>query len=124
VGLPTDAATRKGVVLGYRLIGAVRILPAAAKYALTASTVKAAKGTAVIPVKNSGNTLDPVTGSVKVKGAAGTKNITVAPVKILPGKSVNLPAGTKLAKGSYTATVALVQHGKKALAVTKKFRVK
>ena len=37
---------------------------------------------------------------------------------------MNLPAGTKLAKGSYTATVALKQHGKKALSVTKKFKVK
>jgi hypothetical protein len=124
VGVPTDAKTRKGVVLGYRLIGAVRILPAAAKYGITASNVKASKGTAVVPVKNTGNTLDAISGSVKVKGAAGTKNITIAAVKILPGKSVNLPAGTKLAKGSYTATVALSQHGKKALAVTKKFKVK
>ena len=39
-------------------------------------------------------------------------------MKILPGKTVNLPAGTKLAKGSYTATVALNQRGKKALSVT------
>ena len=45
-------------------------------------------------------------------------------MKILPGKTVNLPAGTKLAKGSYTATVSLTQHGKKALSVTKKFKVK
>ena len=80
--------------------------------------------TAVIPIKNTGNTLDPVAGSVKVKGASGTKNLTVASVKILPGKTVNLPAGTKLAKGSYTATVSLTQHGKKALSVTKKFKVK
>jgi len=124
IGLPTDAATRKGVVLGYRLVGSLRVLPAAAKYSITAGTVKASGATAVIPVKNAGNTVDPVTGSVKVKGSAGTKNITVAAVKILPGKTVNLPAGTKLAKGSYTATVALKQHGKKALSLTKKFKVK
>lgn len=124
VGLPTDAATRKGVVLGYRLIGSVRINPAAKKYSITAGNAKASGSTAVIPVKNAGNTLDAVSGSVKVKGAAGTKNITVAAVKILPGKTVNLPAGTKLAQGSYTATVSLTQAGKKALSVTKKFKVK
>jgi hypothetical protein len=45
-------------------------------------------------------------------------------VKILPGKTVNLPAGTKLAKGSYTATVTLSQHGKRALSTTKKFKVR
>jgi len=124
IGLPTDAATRKGVVLGYRLVGSLRVLPAAKKYSVTAGNVKASGGTAVIPVKNAGNTVDPVSGSVKVKGAQGTKNLTVAAVKILPGKTVNLPAGTKLAKGSYTATVALKQHGKKALSLTKKFKVK
>ena len=124
VGVPTDAATRRGVVLGYRLVGALRVLPAARKLQLTAAKAKTSGSTAVIPVKNSGNTLDPVTGSVKVKGARGTKQLTVAAVKILPGKTVNLPAGTKLAEGSYTATVTLNQRGKKALAVTKKFRVK
>jgi hypothetical protein len=124
VGVPTDAAKRKGIVLGYRLVGAIRINPAAPKYSITAGKVKASKGTAVIPIKNAGNTIDGVTGTVRVKGAAGTKNFEVSNVKILPGKTVNLPAGTKLSKGSYTATVSLNQKGKKALAVTKKFKVK
>ena len=124
VGVPTDAAQRKGVVLGYRLVGAIRINPAAPKYSITAGNVKASGSTAVIPVKNAGNTVDAVSGSVKVKGATQTKNLTIAAVKILPGKTVNLPAGTKLAKGSYTATVTLNQRGKKALSVSKKFKVK
>jgi len=124
VGVPTDVAQRKGVVLGYRLVGSIRINPATPKYSITAGNVKASGSTAVIPVKNAGNTIDAVSGSVKVKGAQGTKNLTVAAVKILPGKTVNLPAGTKLAKGSYTATVTLNQRGKKALAVSKKFKVK
>jgi hypothetical protein len=124
VGVPTDAAKRKGVVLGYRLVGSLRVLPASAKYSITAGKVKASGSTAVIPVKNAGNTIEPVSGSVKVKGASGTKNLTISAVKILPGKTVNLPAGTKLAKGSYTATVALTQKGKKALSVKKKFKVK
>jgi hypothetical protein len=124
VGVPADAAKRKGVVLGYRLVGSIRINPAAPKYSITAGKVKASGSTAVIPVKNAGNTIDPVSGSVKVKGAQGTKNLTVAAVKVLPGKTVNLPAGTKLAKGAYTATVTLNQRGKKALSVSKKFKVK
>jgi hypothetical protein len=124
VGVPTDASTRKGVVLGYRLVGALRVLPAMRKYSLTAGKAKSSGSTAVIPVKNAGNTVDAVSGSVKVKGASGTKNLTVAAVKMLPGKTVNLPAGTKLAKGSYTATVTLTQRGKRALSVSKKFRVK
>jgi hypothetical protein len=124
VGVPTDAAKRKGIVLGYRLVGAIRINPATPKYAITGSKVKVSKGTAVIPVKNGGNTVDGVTGTVRVKGAAGTKNFEISNVKILPGKTVNLPAGTKLGKGSYTATVSLTQNRKKALSLTKKFTVK
>ena len=124
VGIPTDASKRKGVVLGYRLVGALRITPAAAKTGLTAGKPKAVQGTAVLPVKSSGNTLDPVSGSIRVKSARGTKNSALAAVKILPGKSINVPLGTKLAKGSYTATVKLKQRGKTALSVTKKFTVR
>jgi len=39
IGLPTDAATRKGVVLGYRLVGAIRINPAAPKYSIDEAVV-------------------------------------------------------------------------------------
>jgi hypothetical protein len=124
VGVPTDAAKRKGVVLGYRLVGALRIRPTAAKYGLSASNAKAVKGTAVIPVKNTGNTLDPVSGTVSVKGARGTKNLAIAAVRVLPGKTINVPAGSKLAKGSYRAKVTLNQRGKRVLGVTKKFSVK
>ena len=42
----------------------------------------------------------------------------------MPGATVNLPAGTKLAKGSYTAKVVLTQRGKTVLSATKKFKVK
>ena len=115
VGLPTDVATRKGVVLGYRVVGAIRLLPAPPKAAITAAPIKPSKGTAVLPVKNAGNTVDAVTGRSRSRTARGTKNLTVAAVKILPGKTVNIPLGTKLVKGSATAKVTLNQRGKKAL---------
>jgi hypothetical protein len=124
VGVPTDLSKRKGVVLGYRLVGALRILPAAPKTGLTAGTAKAVKGTAVVAVKNTGNTLDPVSGTVRVKSSRGTKRISLAATRILPGKSINVPLGSKLAKGSYTATLSLKQSGKTALTATKKFKVK
>ena len=124
VGVPTDAATRTGVVLGYRLVGSLRILPSAPKAALSPGNPKVAKGTAVIPVKNTGNTIDPVSGSVDVKSATGTDGFDIASLRILPGSKVNLPAGTKLSKGSYTAKVTLTQRGKKVLTATKRFKVK
>ena len=45
-------------------------------------------------------------------------------MRILPGKTINVPAGTKLAKGSYTAKVTLSQRGKKAIAVDQEVQVK
>jgi hypothetical protein len=124
VGLPTDAATRKGVVLGYRVLGTVRILPLSPKSSITAGKPKASKGTAVLPIKNTGNTIDPVTGNLSVKDARGTRNVTVQAVKILPGNTVNLPLGSKLTKGTVTAKITLKQAGKTAISMTKKFRVK
>jgi hypothetical protein len=124
IGLPTNAATRKGVVLGYRLLGTVRIVPAQPKYALTASAPKASQGTAVLPVRNTGNTIEPVTGTIRVKGASGTRNDNLDDVRILPGKQIYVPLGTRLAKGSYSMTVTLNQHGRKVLTLKKKFRVK
>ena len=37
-------------------------------------------------IKNAGNTLDPVSGTVSVKGARGTKNLSIAAVRILRGR--------------------------------------
>jgi hypothetical protein len=124
IGLPADAASKKGVVLGYRLVGSLRILPAAPKTGLTAGKVKAVKGTAVVSVKNTGNTIDAISGTVRVKGSRGTKNLSLAATKVLPGKSINVPLGSKLSKGSYTATLTLKQRGKTALKATKKFSVR
>ena len=73
VGLPTDVAKRKGLVLGYRVVGAIRLLPAAPKASITAGTIKASKGTAVLPVKNTGNTVNIPLGTKLIKGAATAK---------------------------------------------------
>lgn len=124
VGLPTDAATRKGLVLGYRVVSAFRLAPATRKTGVSAGKIKPGKGTALLPVKSTGNTLDPVSGTVSVKDSRGTRNLTISPVKILPGKTVNIPLGTKLQKGTATAKVTLKQRGKTALTLTKKFTVK
>lgn len=124
VGLPVDVAKRKGLVLGYRVVGAIRLTPAAPKPGISAGTIKPAKGTAVLPVKNIGNTVDAVTGNVSVKDARGTRNLTVQAVKILPGKTINISLGTKLTKGSATAKITLNQKGKRAVQLTKKFKVK
>ena len=123
VGLPKDVATRKGVVTGYRLVGALRYHPSAKTHKLTAGTPKISKGQLVLPIRSQGNTNDLVSGTVKVKGALGTKNGSVKATRILPGKQVSLAVAKNLKAGSYTATISLKQ-GNLKTTVTKKLRVK
>lgn len=125
VGLPRTAATRKGVVAGYRLIGALRYNPATPTYALTSAAAKVSKGTIVLPVRSTGNTAEPVTGTVRVRGPLGTRQGSIKETRILPGKRVSLPlASTKgLTAGSYTATVSLRQ-GSKRFNVSKRITVR
>lgn len=122
VGLPADVATRKGLVLGYRVVSSIRMLPATPKAGVSVGTIKAAKGTATLPIKNTGNTLDAVSARVDVKTARGTQRVS-STVKILPGKSINLSLG-KLSKGSASAKITVRQKGKVAVNSTKKFTVK
>ncbi len=124
IGLPADAATRKGVVLGYRLIGTLRLLPALKTYKLTAGKLAAARGTATLAVTNGGNTLDPIDASVVTKGVGSTRRGSVEGLRILPGKTVDLPLGKGLQKGAYTSTITIQQNRKSVLKATKKFKLK
>jgi hypothetical protein len=128
IGVPSDAPSN-GIVAGYRLVSSLRLNPAVPVLSLNAGAAKvtgtgAAKAI-VLPLRNAGNTIQPVTGSVRLKGALGTRRRDLAAVRILPGRTVNVllsNAGT-LAAGSYTATVSLTQGGK-TTTVTKTLRVK
>jgi hypothetical protein len=128
IGIPDGAEDEDGVVVGYRLISTLRLNPATPDISLKAGTPKVTgKGkerAAVLPVKNSGNTIEPVKVSVSLKGALGTRRRSDS-VRVLPGKTVNvlLGSGSSLKSGSYTATVKLTQGGK-TTTVTKKLRVK
>lgn len=129
IGVPADLDKRKGVVAGYRLVNSLRYNAAAATYGLKAGAAKVSgtgKAKALtLSVRNAGNTIAPVTGSVKLKGALGTKNGTVKSTRILPGKSVAiaLASGSSLRAGSYTATVTLIQNKQKTT-LTKKIKVR
>jgi hypothetical protein len=129
VGLPADVDTRKGVVAGYRILGSLRYNSTAPTYDLkvgaTKVSGKGANKTLTLAVRNAGNTISPVTGTVKLKGPTGTKNASVKATRILPGKSIalGLLSGNSLSAGSYTATVTLTQNKQKTT-VTKKITVR
>jgi hypothetical protein len=128
IGLPDGAEDKDGVVLGYRLVSSLRLNPATPVLSLVASNPKVtgsgSKRAVVLPVKNAGNTVQPVSGSVSLKSALGTRNRDLDSLRILPGKRVNvlLSRTGALKPGSYTATVRLTQGGK-TTTVSKKVRV-
>lgn len=111
IGLPADIAKRKGVVAGYRLVGSLRYQPAAKTYKLTVSAPKVAKDMIVLPIRNTGNTNDAVSGSVQLKGPTGTRRGSVKATRVLPGKRINvaLLSSKSLASGTYTATISVKQ---------------
>ena len=115
IGLPPGAAGRKGIVTGYRLIGTLRYDPEAPQLRLTAGKVRTTgSGSARIlslPVTNRGNTVKAVTGNVDLKGPLGTRNSDIRSVRILPGKTVDVPlqATKGLVAGAYKATIELDQ---------------
>jgi len=125
IGLPTDVAKRKGIVTGYRIVGALRYKPATPTYALKIGAAKIKSGVITLSVKNTGNTTDAVTGTFRLKGPLGTRQGSLKTTRMLPGKTVTLAvmSAKRLSKGTYTATVSLKQGTFKAN-VTKKIRVK
>jgi hypothetical protein len=123
IGLPTDADTRKGVVLGYRLIGTLRLRPATPKHRLAARLATAGQAI-VLDVRNLGNTLDPVSGTATIKDARGTRSPDFDDLRILPGERVRVRLAKGLAKGSYRANVRLSQAGRRALSLKKKLNIR
>jgi hypothetical protein len=129
IGLPRDIKRRKGIVTGYRLITPLRYVAAVPSYALTAGAAKVvgkgSKRMIALTVRSSGNTVEPVSGTVRVRGPLGTRQGSVKSTRILPGKRLSLPlvSARGLPAGRYTATVTLRQ-GNKRFELTKRVRVR
>jgi hypothetical protein len=128
IGVPVGAPKKNGITAAYRLIGTLRLNPPAAKrhLAVHASALHRKGTTIVLPVKNTGNTVSPISGDIRIKGAAGTSTGTIRSTAILPGATVNLGLGSTrgLPKGTYKVTIALTQGGRKVLRTTRTLRVR
>jgi hypothetical protein len=118
-GKPTNTKGRKGIIPQYRIISSLRLNPSKKTYKLKTGAAQVRSGALVLPVRNLGNTIDPVSGTYTLSGA-GSRNGNIAGVKVIPGKLVglNLGATKGLKKGRYTVTASLVQAGKRVTAKT------
>jgi hypothetical protein len=61
-----------------------------------------------------------------VSGSGGGRSGGISPMRILPGKTVNLKLVSLrgMRKGSYRAAVTLTQGGKNQASVTRSFRIR
>ncbi len=93
IGVPEGAEDKHGVVLGYRLVSTLRLNPATPVLSLVASSPKVtgsgSKRAVVLPVKNAGNTVQPVSGRVSLKSALGTRRRDLDSLRILPGQAAS-----------------------------------
>lgn len=103
-----------GIIPQYRVVGRVRLNPRHKQPALrigTANIVGKGKGrTLILQVRNTGNTLDAVTGTANITGPM-RRTVNLTPVAIVPGQVVFVRAlnvnGMK--KGLYHVTFNVAQ---------------
>ena len=130
IGRPTRR--RKGINVAYNLVSSLRFNPPSSARRLRLSAGKAkvtgrgSRRALVIQVRNRGNTVDPVGGSVDVSGSGGGRSRAIESERILPGKrvEVKLTSLAGMRRGSYTASVTLSQGGRNMVSVTRRFRVR
>ena len=114
LGKPVNTKGRKGIIPQYRLISSLRLNPSRQTLRLRTGAGQIRGGAFVLPVRNLGNTIEPVSGTYKLSGP-GTRSGTIAAVRVIPGKLVGLGLGSTrgMKKGTYTVTGSLVQAGKR-----------
>jgi len=130
VGRPTKR--RKGINVAYRLISSLRFNPTAGarRHRLgvrrARATGKGSRRALVLAVRNRGNTVDPVGGSVSVSGSKGGRSGAISPIRILPGKTINLRLMplSGMRRGSYRASITLTQGGRNQVSVNRSFRIR
>jgi len=130
VGRPVKR--RRGINVAYRLISSLRFNPTAGARRLRLGagsarvTGRGSNRALALRVRNRGNTVDPVGGSVSISGPGGGRSGSISSTRILPGKRINLRliSLSGLRKGRYSASVTLTQAGRNRVGVTRRFRIR
>jgi hypothetical protein len=107
-----------GIIPQYEVIGALRLNASRKRPNLRiGATDVVGRGnnrSLILAVRNTGNTLDPVGGTVKITGPTG-RNATIPQVSVVPGQVVYLKGGSLrgMKGGNYTGEWSLTQGGKR-----------
>jgi hypothetical protein len=118
---------RNGIIPQWDLVGRLRLNPRSKRPNLrVGATDVVGRGNnraLILAVRNVGNTLDPVGGTVRITGPT-PRNATIPQVSVVPGQVVYLKGGglRGMARGNYTATWSVTQGGKR-YAARRNFRL-
>jgi hypothetical protein len=129
--IPTRGQGPNAVTIGYRLVASIRLDPLHPVRAASAGAAvvsgSAQRGTVELAVRNTGNTLEPIGGTVRITGARGAETGSIGAVRILPGRTVDVPVfrlDGALPGGSYTLTASLAQGGRRILSAKRSFTLR
>jgi hypothetical protein len=124
VGTPTSKPSGNGITAQYRLISSLRLTATTPRRGVRVGDARVSGRSVVVAVRNTGNTIDPITGSARLTGPRGTVNAAIAAVRVLPGAVVDLvlSSTSSLPKGAYTAAISLTQAGHKVASAKRAFR--
>lgn len=130
IGKPTRR--RRGINVTYNLVSSLRFNPSsgARRFRLGAGKAlvrgRGASRALYLQVRNRGNTVEPVGGSVDVSGSGGGRSGGITAMRILPGKMVHVKLASLrgLRSGRYTASVTLGQAGRNITSVSRSFRIR
>ena len=86
LGKPINTKGRKGIIPQYRLISTLRLHPTRKSHSLRTGAAQIRGGQILLPVRNLGNTIDPVGGSFKLAGPTPRSGNFKA-VAALPGQA-------------------------------------
>jgi len=115
IGKPTKTKGRRGIIPNYRLISKIRLNAPKSKkrYRLRTGGAQLRSGYVILPVRNLGNTIDPIGASYSISGPSG-RNGTAGAVAALPGKLIGLKlaASRGMRRGRYTVTARVTQAGR------------
>jgi hypothetical protein len=116
-----------GIIPQYEVVGALRLNPKRKRPNLRIGNIdvvgRGNNRSLILAVRNIGNTLDPVGGTVKITGPTG-RNATIPQVNVVPGQVVYLKGGALrgMKGGNYTAEWSVTQ-GTKRYTAKRTFRL-
>jgi hypothetical protein len=115
-----NGRVKNGIKLDYRLVSSLRLNAPRRAQSYRArpgrlvehGTVK--RGMLLVAVRNTGNTIVPIGGHVRIGGHGHSLSATASATAIVPGHTVNVPLtplSGSLPRGRYRVSVSLIQAG-------------